>query len=105
MFARADLFVLPSVSEPFGLAPLEALQAGVPVIVSDQGGPKEVVDDGITGVVLPGDKPDAWTASVGDLLIDDERRERVVRAKRRDHGRQLDRLGARPKQHEHGLHA
>ena len=44
MYAQADLYVMPSVSEPFGIAPLEAMSLGVPVIVSKQAGVSEVVD-------------------------------------------------------------
>jgi glycogen(starch) synthase len=42
-FARADLYVMPSVSEPFGLAPLEAMMYDVPVIISRQSGVSEVL--------------------------------------------------------------
>jgi glycosyltransferase involved in cell wall biosynthesis len=43
IYKMADLFVMPSVSEPFGLVPLEALQNGVPVIISKQSGVSEVL--------------------------------------------------------------
>ena len=43
MFQLADVYVMPSVSEPFGITPLEALAQGVPVIVSRQSGVTEVV--------------------------------------------------------------
>jgi len=43
IFAMADLYVMPSISEPFGLAPLEALAQGTPVIVSRQSGVREVL--------------------------------------------------------------
>ena len=43
MYAAADLYVLPSVSEPFGITPLEALAAGTPVMVSKQSGVSEVL--------------------------------------------------------------
>ena len=43
VFARADAFVLPSISEPFGLTPLEALACGVPAIVSRDSGVAEVL--------------------------------------------------------------
>jgi glycogen(starch) synthase len=43
IFAMADLYVMPSVSEPFGIAPLEALSHNVPVIISKQSGVSEVI--------------------------------------------------------------
>ena len=43
MLHRSDLFIMPSVSEPFGIAPLEAMQANVPVIISLQSGVSEVI--------------------------------------------------------------
>jgi len=43
VYQAADLFVMPSVSEPFGIAPLEALQSGTPVLVSKQSGASEVL--------------------------------------------------------------
>jgi glycogen synthase len=43
MYAMADIYVMPSVSEPFGIAPLEAMAADVPVILSKQSGVSEVV--------------------------------------------------------------
>ena len=43
MLQRSDLFIMPSVSEPFGIVPLEAMQANVPVIISLQSGVSEVI--------------------------------------------------------------
>jgi glycosyltransferase involved in cell wall biosynthesis len=42
-YQMADLYVMPSVSEPFGIAPLEAMQRGVPVLISKQSGISEVL--------------------------------------------------------------
>ncbi|MCH5716755.1 N-acetyl-alpha-D-glucosaminyl L-malate synthase BshA [Niabella hibiscisoli] len=63
VFAIADLFLLPSEYESFGLAALEAMASKVPVISSNAGGLKEVNIDGITG----------YTADVGDVKVMSER--------------------------------
>ncbi len=47
LFSQTDLFVMPSVSEPFGIAPLEALRSKVPVIISKQSGVAEVIKHAI----------------------------------------------------------
>ncbi len=66
-----DIFVLPSEIEAFGLAALEAMAHGIPVIASNAGGLPEVVTHGKTGfLVTPGDV-DA-IARYMDLLIEDE---------------------------------
>ena len=47
MYSMSNLYVMPSVSEPFGISPLEALQSGVPVIISKQSGVAEVINHAI----------------------------------------------------------
>ena len=53
LLSCADLFLLPSESESFGLAALEAMACGAPVVTSDAGGLPEVVEDGVNGHLLP----------------------------------------------------
>lgn len=58
-YASADVFVFPSTTDTFGNVVLEAQASGIPVIVSDEGGPKELMRDGITGIVTKSDSKDA----------------------------------------------
>ena len=44
MFALSDVFVMPSVSEPFGIVPLEAMRVNVPVVISKQSGVSEILE-------------------------------------------------------------
>jgi N-acetyl-alpha-D-glucosaminyl L-malate synthase BshA len=73
LLASADLFLIPSQSESFGLSALEALATGVPVIGTHAGGLPEVVRDGETGALCAvGDVEGMAAAAIG-LLTDDER--------------------------------
>jgi glycosyltransferase involved in cell wall biosynthesis len=68
----ADLFLMPSGSETFGLAALEAMACNVPVVASDVGGLPELIVDGSTGCLCPVDDLDAFTACCRRLLTDDD---------------------------------
>jgi N-acetyl-alpha-D-glucosaminyl L-malate synthase BshA len=67
---RAQLFILPSETESFGLAALEALACGVPVVASRAGGLPEVVRDGEDGFLLPVGDVDAMAAKAASILDD-----------------------------------
>jgi glycosyltransferase involved in cell wall biosynthesis len=66
----ADIFVLPSRSEAFPNALLEAMTAGLPVVASRVGGVLEVVRDGETGLLVPPDDPGALGATLRRLIAD-----------------------------------
>jgi glycosyltransferase involved in cell wall biosynthesis len=73
LLAGADLYLLPSQSESFGLSALEALASGVPVVASRVGGLPEVVRDGETGWLFPIGDVDAMADAAIALLRDPER--------------------------------
>ncbi|HEY6908804.1 MAG TPA: N-acetyl-alpha-D-glucosaminyl L-malate synthase BshA [Myxococcales bacterium] len=82
LLRACDLFLLPSAHESFGLAALEAMSCGVPVVGSLTGGLPEVVEDGETGVLAaPGDV-DAMAAAALRVLSDPALRGRLSRAAR-----------------------
>lgn len=76
ILAAADLVVMPSVSEGLGLAAMEAIAAGRPVVAYAVGGLPEVIRDGVDGLCVPAGDESAFAAAVADLLADDARRQR-----------------------------
>jgi N-acetyl-alpha-D-glucosaminyl L-malate synthase BshA len=70
LLAAADLFLLPSQSESFGLSALEALASGVPVVASRAGGLPEVIRDGVTGTLHDVGDVDAMASSALSILGD-----------------------------------
>jgi len=70
LIAAADIFVLPSLAEPFGLALLEAMALGKPVIATCVGGPLEIVEEGMTGLLVPPSSPMRMAEAMIRLLAD-----------------------------------
>jgi N-acetyl-alpha-D-glucosaminyl L-malate synthase BshA len=79
----ADLFLLPSATESFGLAALEAMACQVPVVASRVGGLPEVIENGVSGFLHHPDDVQGMAASGIAVLTDRERRDGVVLAGRR----------------------
>ncbi len=79
----ADVFLLPSLSEGLNTATLEAMSVGIPVVVTDVGGMREAVTDGVDGFVVPPRDPDAIANALLAIAKDPERRRQMGA-----HGRQ-----------------
>ena len=78
----ADVCVVPSLTETFGLVALEAQAIGTPVVASAVGGLTEVVADGVTGLLVEQRAPEAFAAALASLLDDPALRERMGEAAR-----------------------
>jgi glycosyltransferase involved in cell wall biosynthesis len=89
-YRDADLFVLPSVLEAFGMPLAEALAAGVPAVASRTGGIVDIVEDGVTGLLVePGDA-DALAHAIERMLDDSDLRSMVGEAGRLKAAAQFD---------------
>ena len=81
-YASADFFVFPSTTDTFGNVVIEAQASGLPVIVSDVGGPKYLVEDDVDGRITKGLDLDALTVAVRQLAEDSELRKSMGVASR-----------------------
>ena len=72
----ADLLVLPSVADAFGLVLVEAMACGLPVIACDAHGPRTIVEDGETGWLVPPDDEEALAGALVEAVEDPEERRR-----------------------------
>lgn len=68
LLAALDIFVLPSTSEGFSLATVEAMGAGRPVVATRSGGPEEIVEDGVTGFLVPPADDASLAARICELI-------------------------------------
>ncbi len=82
-YASADVFVFPSVSDTFGNVVIEAQASGLPVIVSDQKGPQELIEQGATGLITRGSDVEDLAAAIIRLGRDAALRARIGEAARR----------------------
>jgi D-inositol-3-phosphate glycosyltransferase len=74
LYRSSDLVCVPSYSESFGLVALEAQACGTPVVASAVGGLRTAVADGISGVLVDGHNPKAWSSVLARLLMEPQRR-------------------------------
>ncbi len=98
-YAMADVCVVPSLTESFGLVALEAQALGTPVVAASVGGLREVVEDGVTGFLVEGHEPEDYARAIADVLDDPIRGAEMSDEARRRAGRftwlrAVDRLSA-----------
>jgi len=80
LLSIADVFLLPSAQESFGLAALEAMACEVPVVASEVGGLPEVIEHGVTGFLHPLDDEDGMAASAIALLTEQAHHDLIAQA-------------------------
>lgn len=68
LYSLADLFVFPSTTDTFGMVVLEAQACGLPAVVTDVGGPKEIIVPGKTGFVARAGDPQDWTNKIEGII-------------------------------------
>lgn len=93
ILSTADVYVFPSSVEPFGMGPVEAMAAGVPVVVTNVGGLPEIVVDGVHGLHVPPFSPERIADAVTRILAEDGLRQRMIEAGR-DRARVFDAASA-----------
>jgi D-inositol-3-phosphate glycosyltransferase len=96
-YALADVCVVPSRTESFGLVALEAQSLGTPVVAAAVGGLTEIVEDGVTGILVPTRDPRRYAQAIASMLNDPGCRARMgtaarERAARYTWSRAVDRL-------------
>jgi glycogen(starch) synthase len=82
LLGAADVAVVPSLYEPFGLVAWEAATAGAPLVVSDTGGLREVVEPGVSGLRATPDDPASWADAISAQLRDEVAARRMARRAR-----------------------
>lgn len=97
LLSAADIYAFPSDIEPFGMAPVEAMAAGVPVVASGTGGLIEIMEDGKYGIIVPPRDPGAIAAAIARLARDEGLRKSLSAAGRKraeffDSGKSVERL-------------
>lgn len=97
-FDALDVVVHASFGEPFGLVLLEAMALGKPIVATADGGPLEIIEDGVSGILVPPGDGDEMAGAITKLLDDERLRVELaanasVRADRFDERRMAERFG------------
>jgi glycogen(starch) synthase len=83
LYRSADLAVIPSLYEPFGLVTLEAMASGTPVVAADTGGLREIVEHDVSGLLFPPGDTHGLAAAAVRILRDPALGARLAREARR----------------------
>ena len=84
IMASLDVLVIPSIKEPWGRVAAEAMAMGKPVIGTNAGGLREIIDHGKTGILVPPEDPDSLAEATITLLNDEELRKSMGKRGRRE---------------------
>ena len=71
VYRAADLFVFPSETDTFGMSVLEAQACGIPCLVSGVGGPREIIINNNTGLVVESNSKEEWKEKISSLLFNE----------------------------------
>lgn len=74
IYQQADIFLLPSVKEIFGMVLLEAMNFGLPTVASGSAGAKTLIENGVSGVVLDDFSDEKWANAIQELLDSEKKR-------------------------------
>ena len=89
IMSALDVLLVPSWEEPFGMALIEGMAMGLPVLATDRGGTAEILREGRDGFLLPPKDPTAWTEALEPLVASGDRRAQVGAEAREVVGRSL----------------
>ena len=89
VMASVDVYALTSSSEGFSISTTEAMAAGKPIVATRCGGPEEILEDGVTGLLVENGSAEAVASAIDSLRVNPAMREALGRAAKREVGRRF----------------